>query len=105
MLNPKTSVVLIDDTEYEIMWQDYGYFFRLNVFQNENRIGYRDLPVYTVRDFNTVRYLVRRMVGGYGPIGKDFEKQKEFTERIRKGTWLSCLRRVWSRSKDVLQDS
>ena len=70
LLNPKAQDVMVDGKEYAITWQDYGSFIRLNVFQDEKRIGFRDLPLLTDTNYRTVRYLIRRMVGNYGPVPK-----------------------------------
>ena len=67
LLNPKAESVIVDNKEYAITWQDYGEFIRLNVFQNDKRIGFRDLPLLVDTDFKMVQYCIRRMVG-YGSV-------------------------------------
>lgn len=68
MSNPKLIYLTIDDVIYGYMWWDFGSYMRLDVYQNNARIGKRRVPVRTDQSETTVTYLIKRMVGNHGPF-------------------------------------
>jgi hypothetical protein len=77
MENPRLSKIVVDDVIYGVMWWDFGDFMRLDVYQNNRRIGVRRLPIRVDQGYRTIQYLIRRMVGGYGIAGRFIPKRKE----------------------------
>ena len=59
MLNPKAVPVQVDGKEYGTFWQDFGSFKRLTVYQNDKRIGWRNLPINVDLGIGTVQYVIR----------------------------------------------
>ncbi len=74
MLNPKAEEIFVDGKKYAITWQDYGPFIRMNIFKDERRIAFRDLPFLCDRGPLTIQYLIRRTVGGCGDIRQSISK-------------------------------
>jgi hypothetical protein len=81
MVNPKLVEIAVDGIIYGTMWQDFGTYVRLDVYQNNRRIGYRKLPRLVDQGDRTVKYLIRRMVGNYGIMGRTVSKYKELNNR------------------------
>ena len=98
MINPKTSLIIVDDVQYEFMWMDFGHYYRFVLFQNDIRLGFRDVPVPVEKSHRMMVYLVRRMVGNYGPIGRTAKRERELNNQVRSGRWGASLRRVWSKT-------
>jgi len=82
MDNPKLTEIIVDDVIYGVMWWDFGTFLRLDVYQNNRRIGFRKLQRTVDQGDTTVKYLIRRMVGNYGIMGSIISKQKDASGRI-----------------------
>lgn len=76
MVNPKLTPIKVDGKEYGIMFQDYGEFIRLNVYQDGKVLGRRDFPRNVDQENNAITYFIRRMVGGCGPIGQILKKKQ-----------------------------
>jgi hypothetical protein len=69
IMNPKSNPVKVDGVIYGVVWQDFGTFNRLNVYENDKKVGHRDLPIAIDQDLNIIRYVVRKMKGSCGPLG------------------------------------
>lgn len=69
MINPKLNSITVDDVIYGYMWWDFGTYLRLDVYQNNRRIGSRKLQLTIDKEDKTITYLIRRMVGNYGLAG------------------------------------
>jgi hypothetical protein len=77
MENPRLSKIVVDDVIYGVMFWDFGSFIRLDVYQNNRRVGMRRLPLTVDQEYRTIRYLIRRMVGNYGIMGRTVSRRKE----------------------------
>ena len=88
LLNPKATEVFVDGKEYSITRQDYGSFQRLNIFHAEKRIGFRDLGLLVDQSDEAIQYLIRRMVGNYGPISKTKVTEDARGRYVKVGTTL-----------------
>ena len=59
MKNPKAYPIVVDGIEYSYMYQDFGLYLKINLYQNGKRILSRKLPILVDKGFGTVQYLIR----------------------------------------------
>ncbi len=68
MDNTKLSYITVDGVVYGYMWFDFGDHLRFDAYQETKRIGFRKLPIDVDKQDDTITYLIRRMIGNYGPF-------------------------------------
>lgn len=92
MENPKLIEIIVDDVIYGYMFWDFRSYVRLDVYQNNRRIGQRELPVHVDQGETTVIYLIRRMVGNYGPFRKTIATREISSPGVGRRDWRTGMR-------------
>ena len=64
MLNPKAISIVVEGKEWSYMWQDFGQFKRLNVYFDERRIGWKDMPISVDEGDRTITYFIKSLAQG-----------------------------------------
>ena len=64
MLNPKAIPIVVEGKEWSYMWQDFGQFKRLNVYDNDKRIGWKDMPISVDEGDRAITYFIKSLAQG-----------------------------------------
>lgn len=62
MDSSKFIPIIVDGQDYSVTWQDFGHFRRLNVFQNDKKLGHKDFTLNIDMGEGTVFYVIRKLL-------------------------------------------